>query len=106
MKVFRKYYNLFVLLICVGAFPVAVVALPNLNHNDSLLCTFHNDQPINNTVIVCDHCSYFFDIVTNSTDPNIFIANVSFIDYQDKQEFTHQIKSFHYSSRSPPHSYI
>ena len=44
---FRKYYNLFVLLICVGAFPVAVVASSNLNHDDSLLCTFHNDQPIN-----------------------------------------------------------
>ena len=106
MKVFRKHYNLLVLLICVGAFPVAVVASPNLNHDDSLLCTFHNDQPINNVPIVCDHCSYFFDIETNSIDQNIFIVNVSFIDYQDKQEFIHQIKSFHYSSRSPPHSYI
>ena len=67
MMIFRKYYNLFVLLICVGAFPIAVVASSNLNHDDSLLCTFHNDQPVNNTVIVCDHWSFFFDILVISS---------------------------------------
>ena len=106
MKTFKKYYNLFILLMCVGAFPVAVVASLNLNHDDSYICKFHNDQPINNKVIACDHCSYFFDIESISFDQNIFVASVSSNVYQGKEEFTHQSKLFFYTSRSPPHSYI
>jgi len=103
MRLFKQYYNLFVLLICVGAFPVAIAASPNLS-DESLVCKFHNDQT--NNVISCDHCAYFIDLSTSSVNQDIIIVNVPFIINQDKQEFTYQIKSFQYSSRSPPHSYI
>ena len=105
MKNFKNYYNLFILLICVSAFPVAI-ASPNLNHDDSYICKFHDDQPIKNIYISCDHCSYFFDFDTNYNNQCVFIVNLPFIDNQDEPGFTYQSKLFYYSVRSPPYSYI
>ena len=62
MKFFGKYYNLFVLLICVGAFPVAVVSSHDIPDNENYICKFHTDQSTNNQIISCDHCSYYLDI--------------------------------------------
>ena len=103
MKTFKNYYNLFILLICVSAFPVAI-ASSNLNHDDPYICNYHNDQPIKNKYIACDHCSYFFDVETNYNHQDIFIVNLSFTDNQNKLGFTYQTKLFHNSARSPPHS--
>ena len=106
MKFFGKYYNLFVLLICVGAFPVAVVSSHDIPNNENYICKFHTDQSTNNQIISCDHCSYYLDIASHSDHKDIFIIRKPILLSQNKKECKHTTKSFFKTSRSPPHSYI
>ena len=82
MKIFAKYYNLFILLICVGAFPVAVVSSHDIPDDENYICKFHTDHK------------------------DIFIIRKPILLSQNKKDFKHTTKSFFKTSRSPPHSYI
>ena len=106
MIIIRKYYNLIILLICVGAFPVAVVSSNDITHHEADICKFHTDQSTNNQIISCDHCSYYLDIASDADHKDIFIIRKPILLSQNKKEFKHTIKSFFKTSRSPPHSYI
>jgi len=106
MKIFGKYYNLFVILICVGAFPVAVVSSHDIPDNENYICKFHTDQSTNNQIISCDHCSYYLDIASHTDHKDIFIIRKPILLSQNKKDFKHTTKSFFKTSRSPPHSYI
>ena len=102
----RKYYSLIVLLICVGAFPVAVVSSNDIADHESDICKFHTDQSTNNQIISCDHCSYYLDIASHTDHKDIFIIRKPILLSQNKKDFKHTTKSFFKTSRSPPHSYI
>ena len=106
MKIFGKYYNLFVLLICVGAFPTAVVSSHDIFDDENYICKFHTEQSTNNQIISCDHCSYYLDIASDADHEDIFIIRKPILLSQNKKEFKHTIKSFFKTSRSPPYSYI
>tara|TARA_X000001036_G_C20227396_1_gene622405 strand:+ start:195 stop:515 length:321 start_codon:yes stop_codon:yes gene_type:complete len=102
----RKYYSLIILLICVGAFPVAVVSSNDIADHESDICKFHTDQSTNNHIIPCDHCSYYFDMASHADHMNIFMVRKPILLVQNKKEFKHTTKSFFKTSRSPPHSYL
>jgi hypothetical protein len=106
MIIIRKYYNLFILLICVGAFPVAVVSSNDIADHESYICKFHTDQSTSNHIIPCDHCSYYFDIASHADHKEIFMVRKPILLGQNKKEFKHTSKSFFKTSRSPPYSYI
>jgi len=106
MIIIRKYYNLFILLICVGAFPVAVVSSNDIADHEKYICKFHTDQSTSNHIIPCDHCSYYFDIASHADHKEIFMVRKPILLGQNKKEFKHTSKSFFKTSRSPPYSYI
>tara|TARA_Y100000389_G_C17200116_1_gene383211 strand:- start:177 stop:497 length:321 start_codon:yes stop_codon:yes gene_type:complete len=106
MIIIRKYYNLIILLICVGAFPVAVVSSNDITHHEADICKFHTDQSTSNLIIPCDHCSYYFDIASDANHKETFMVRKSILLDQNKKEFKHTTQSFFKTSRSPPHSYI
>ena len=106
MKIFGKYYSLVILLICVGAFPTAVVSSHDIPDDENYICKFHTDQSTNTQIISCDHCSYYLDIASHVDHKDIFIIRKPTLLTQNKKEFKHTTKSFFKTSRSPPHSYI
>ena len=102
---FKKYYNLFVLLICIGAFPVQVVALNNINFSDSSICNFHMSESSddNSQIVKCDHCNYYFDLDDSiqSYKYNYLIKkNILVTQLTHKKNFFNYILSL--NSRSPP----
>ena len=103
---FRRYYNLFVLLICVGAFPIQVVGLTDVSSSDPSICYFHigesNDDD-DRQIVKCDHCNYYFDLDDSfQAYKYIFPTNENILVTQ----FTHKKKFFNYilslNPRSPP----
>ena len=101
---YRRYYNLIILLLCVGAFPIQVVALTNYDSSDSSICHFHSESNDNNRQVVkCDHCNYYFDLDDSvqaykyifPTTKNILVTQLT-----HKKNFFNYILSL--NSRSPP----
>jgi len=82
----RKYYSLIVLLICVGAFPVAVVSSNDIADDESDICKFHTDQSTINHIITCDHCSYYLDMVSHADHMNPFMIRKPILLVQNKKE--------------------
>tara|TARA_A100001011_G_C14086005_1_gene746529 strand:+ start:608 stop:922 length:315 start_codon:yes stop_codon:yes gene_type:complete len=102
MNNYKKLYNIAVLLILVGAFPISIASVSaDLNKADSLICKFHNgDKGLN---ISCDHCDYFSEL------NDVLIYKVA--DYDTYSELKYKAGILlHYSlssyipylSRSPP----
>ena len=101
---YKKFYNLIILLICVGAFPVQVLALSNVNNIDSSICYFNenNSDDNNKQIIKCDHCDYYYDIDSNQNSTYIFPTNENILVTRHvfKKNFLNYI--FSSNPRSPP----
>ena len=101
---YKNYYNIYVLLICIGAFPAQISALPSLSMTDSSICSFHiDDSDIDEKHNVkCDHCTYYFDLEFNKIDKYIFQTNqnISRTEFTHKKIFVNYI--FSQNPRSPP----
>jgi len=100
---FKKYYNLIVLLICTGAFPVQVVSSSNTVFTDPAICYFHDaDSNDDRQIIKCDHCDYYYDIDSNQNSKYIFPINEDILvdNLTLKKNFLSYILSL--NPRSPP----
>ncbi len=102
---YRKYYNLVVLLICLAAFPIQVVSLTNISpSDDSSICYFHsnNSGGDNSQIIRCDHCNYYFDLDAHEIHKHILPIdqNILSTHFTHKKNFLNYLLSL--NSRSPP----
>lgn len=102
MNSYRKLYNIAILLILVGAFPISIASVSaDLNKADSLICKFHNgDKELN---ISCDHCDYFSELndvlIYKAADYDIYTKLI----YQNDILLNYSLSSYiSYLSRSPP----
>ena len=100
----NKFYNIIMLLICIGAFPVQILASNNAIPTDSSICHFNEDGSNNNNrqIIKCDHCDYFFDFDSYQNSKYNFPINESIFvtKLTLKKNFLHYILSL--NPRSPP----
>ena len=100
----NKFYNIIMLLICIGAFPVQISASNNAIPTDSSICHFNEDGSNNNNrqIIKCDHCDYFFDFDSYQNSKYNFPINESIFvtKFILKKNFLHYILSL--NTRSPP----
>ena len=102
MNSYRKLYNICVLFILVGAFPISIASVSaDLNKADSLICKFHTGDKEHN--ISCDHCDYFSELndvlIYKAADYDIYTKLI----YKDDILLNYSLSSYtSYSSRSPP----
>jgi len=100
----KKYYNLVILLIMIGAFPVSIAAVTNSISGDSMLCTFHGESFNDNKVIInCDHCVYYYDDVESGLleTPNYSSSQRISVYHPIHNRISLSV-SIESSSRSPP----
>ena len=104
MNSYRKFYNILVLIILVGAFPISIASVSaDLNKADAdlLICKFHTGDKEHN--ISCDHCDYFSELndvlIYKAADYDIYTKLI----YKDDILLNYSLSKYKsYSSRSPP----
>ena len=102
MNNYKKLYNILILIILVGAFPISIASVfADLNKADSLICKFHNGDK--ELIISCDHCDYFSEL------NDVLIYKVADYDtyskliYKDDILLNYSLSNYiSYLSRSPP----